>query len=101
MWPGVAYDAAKFLRNVLWYTIQNQEQGYQHGVTRPCVHVRVSRVDHVQDSIGLLLKDNLCPHAASHVCSECDRDEGARGEDIDGFALPALYLEPLLPPMDL
>ena len=22
--------------------------------------------------------DNLCPHAASHVCSKCDRDESAR-----------------------
>ena len=77
------------------------------GVTRARVHVRVNRVDHVQESllrdpvrrkvghelarkdwsmrvhsIGLLLIYILCPHAASHVCSKCDRDEGARGEDM-------------------
>ena len=77
------------------------------GVTRARVNVRVDRVDHVQEcllrdparrrvghelarkewsmkvhSIGLLLIDNLCPHAASRVCSKCDRDEGARGEDM-------------------
>ena len=77
------------------------------GVTKARVHVRVNRVDHVQESllrdpvrrrvghelarkewsmrvhsIGLLLIDNLCPHAASHVCSKCDRDEGARSEDM-------------------
>ena len=59
------------------------------GVTRARVHVR--RVGHELarkewsmrvHSIGLLLIDNLCPHAASHVCSKCDRDEGARGEDM-------------------
>ena len=50
VWPGVAHDAAKFLRNVLWCTIQNQEPGYQLGVTRACVHVRVNRVD-VQESV--------------------------------------------------
>ena len=74
------------------------------GVTRARVHVRV---DHVQGSllrdpvrrrvghelvrkawsmrvhsIGLLFIDNLCPHAASRVCSKCDRDEGARSEDM-------------------
>ena len=77
------------------------------GVTRARVHVLVNRVDHVQESllrdpvrrrvghelarkersmrvhsIGLLLVDNLCPHHASHVCSKCDRDEGARGDDM-------------------
>ena len=77
------------------------------GVTRARVHVRVNRVDHVQEwllrdpvrrrvghelaekewsmkahSIGLLFIDILCPHAASRVCSKCDRDEGARGEDM-------------------
>ena len=103
VWPGVAHDAAKFLRNVLWRTVQKQEPEYQLGVTRACVHVRVNRVDHVQESllrdpvrrrvghelarklwsmmvpsVGLLLKNNLCPHAASLVCSERDRDEGAR-----------------------
>ena len=96
--PGVAHDAAKFRSNVLWRTIQNQEPG-----CRACVHVRVNRVDHVQESVlrdpvrrgvghelarkvcsmrvhsvTLLLIDNLCPHAAPHVRSERDRDEGAR-----------------------
>ena len=77
------------------------------GVTRARVHVRVNRVDNAQEcllrdpvrrrvghelarkewpvrvhSIGLLLKDNLCPHAASHVCSKCDRDERARSKDM-------------------
>ena len=33
-------------------------------------------------SVGLPLTDNLCPHAASHVCSKRDRDKGARGEDM-------------------
>ena len=102
---GVAHDAAKFRSNVLWRTVQNQEPGYQLG--RACVHVRVNRVDHVQESVlrdpvrrrvghelarkewtmrvhsvALLLIDNLCPHAASHVCSKRDRDEGTRGEDV-------------------
>ena len=105
--PGVAHDAAKLLRNVLWRTIQNQEPGYELGVTRACVHVRVDRVDHVQESVlrdpvrrgvrhelarevwsmrvhsvALPLKDNLRPHAAPHVRSKRDRDEGARGEDM-------------------
>ena len=51
VWPGVAHDAAKFLRNVLWCTIQNQEPGYQLGVTRAPVQVRVNRVDHVQEGV--------------------------------------------------
>ena len=105
--PGVAHDAAKVLRNVLWRTIQNQEPGCELGVTRACVHVRVNRVDHVEESVlrdrvrrrvghelarkqwsmwphsvGLPITDNLCPHAASRVYSKCDRDEGARGEDM-------------------
>ena len=71
------------------------------------MHVRVNRVDHVQESVlrdpvrrrvghelarkewsvrlhsvGLPLMDNLCPHPASHVCSERDRDEGALGEEM-------------------
>ena len=108
--PGVAHDAAKFRSNVLWRTIQNQEPGCELGVTRACVHVRVDRVDHVQEcllrdpvrrgvghelarerwsmrvySVALPLIDNLCPHAASHVCSKRDRDEGARGEDMGCF----------------
>ena len=33
-------------------------------------------------SVGLPLTDNLYPHAASHVRSKRDRDEGARGEDV-------------------
>ena len=107
VWPGVAHDVAKFLRNVLCCTIQYQEPRYQLGVTRACAHVRVNRVDHVQESVlrdpvrrgvghelarkewstrvhsvALHLTDNLCPHAASHVCSKRDRDEGARGEDM-------------------
>ena len=114
--PGVAHDAAKFRSNVLRRTIQNQEPGCGLGVTRACVHVRVDRVDHVQEclvrdpvrrgvghelarevwsmrvySAALLLKDNLCPHAASHVRSERDRDQGARGEDVG-------WLGPLAPP---
>ena len=105
--PGVAHDAAKLLRNVLWRTIQNQEPGYELGVTRARVHVRVDRIDHGQESllrdpvrrgvrhelareewskrvhaIRLPLVDNLCPHAPSHVCSKRDRDEGARGADM-------------------
>ena len=69
------------------------------------MHVRVDRVDHVQEcllrdpvrrgvghelarevwsmrvySAALPLINNLCPHAASHVRSE--RDQGARGEDM-------------------
>ena len=50
-WPGVAHDAAKFRRNVLWCTIQNQEPRCQLSVTKACVHVRVNRVDHVQESV--------------------------------------------------
>ena len=42
-------------------------------------------------SVALVLRDNLCPHAASHVRSERDRDEGARGEDMG-------WLGPLAPP---
>ena len=108
--PGVAHDAAKFCSNVLWRTIQNQEPGCELGVTRACVHVRVDRVDHVQESVlrdpvrrgvghelarkvwsmrlysvALLLMDDLCPHTAPHVCSKRDRDEGARGEDMGCF----------------
>ena len=48
---GVAHDAAKFRSNVLWRTVQNQEPGCEFGVTRACVHVRVDRVDHVQESV--------------------------------------------------
>ena len=105
--PGVAHHAAKFHRNVLWRTIQNQEPRRELDVTRACVHVRVNPVDHVQASVlrdpvrrgvghelarerwsmrvysvALLLIDDLCPHTASHVRSERDRDEGARGEDM-------------------
>ena len=36
-------------------------------------------------SVTLPLIDDLCPHTASHVCSERDRDEGARGEDMGCF----------------
>ena len=104
--PGVAHDAAKFRSNVLWRTIQNQEPGCELGVTRACVHVRVDRVDHVQECLlrdpvrrgvghelarkvwsmrvyspALHLIDNLRPHSAPHVHSERDRDEGARGVD--------------------
>ena len=50
-WPGVAHDAAKFRRNVLWCTIQNQGVRYQLSVTRACVHVRVNRVHHVPESV--------------------------------------------------
>ena len=114
--PDVAHDAAKFRSNVLRRAIQNQEPGCELGVTRACVHVRVDRVDHVQEcllrdpvrrgvrhelarkvwsmrvySAALPLIDNLCPHAASHVRSERDRDEGARGEDMG-------WLGPLGPP---
>ena len=114
--PGVAHDTAKFRSNVLRCTIQNQEPGCELGVTRACVHVRVDRVDHVQECLlhdpvrrgvrhelarkvwsmrvysdALPLIDNLCPHAASHVRSERDRDEGARGEDMG-------WLGPLAPP---
>ena len=82
----VAHDAAKFLRNVLWCTIQNQEPGCQLGVHQGVRACRVNRVDHVQESVlrdpvrrsvgheparkewsvrlhsvGLPLTDNLCP----------------------------------------
>ena len=106
--PGVAHDAAKFFRNVLWRTIQNQEAGCELGVTKACVHVRVNRVDHVQErdpvrrGVGHELARKVwsmrvysaalpLPHAASHVRSERDRDEGARGEDMG-------WLGPLGPP---
>ena len=104
--PGVAHDAAKFRSKVLWRTIQNQEPGCELGVTRACVHVRVNRVDHVQEcllrdpvrrgvgheparkvwstrahSAPLPLVNDLRPHAAPHVRRERDPDEGARGED--------------------
>ena len=105
--PGVPHDAAKFRSNVLWRSVEEQEPGCELDVTSARVNVRVDRVDHVQESvlrdpvcqrvghelarkewsvrvhsIGILLVDNLCPHATSHVCSKCDRDEGARGEDL-------------------
>ena len=105
--PGVADDAAKFRSSVLWRTVEEQEPGCELGVTSARVHVRVDRVDHVQVcllrdpvrrgvghelarerwpvrvySVALLLTNDLCPHAAPHVRSERDRDEGARGEDI-------------------
>ena len=97
--PGVAHDAAKFRSNVLWRTIQNQEPGCELGVTRACVHVRVNRVDHVQECLlrdsvrrrvagaesvvheGALGRSSPRPHAAPHVRRERNRDEGARGED--------------------
>ena len=91
---------------------RTRSQGVSSGVTRACVHVRVDRVDHVQEcllrdpvrrgvrhelarrvwsmtvySAALPLLDNLCPHAASHVRSEGDRDEGARGEDMGWLGL--------------
>ena len=49
--PGVAHDAAKFRSNVLWRTLHNQEPGCELGVTRACVHVRIDRVDHVQECL--------------------------------------------------
>ena len=74
------------------------------------MHVRVDRVDHVQESVlrdpvrrgvghelawerwsmrvysvALLLVDDLRPLAAPHVRSERDRDEGARSEDMGCF----------------
>ena len=36
-------------------------------------------------SVALPLVDDLRPHAAPHVRSERDRDEGARGEDMGCF----------------
>ena len=103
--PGVAH-AAKFRSNVLWRTVEEQEPGCELGVTSARVHVRVDRVEHVQEcllrdpvrrgvghelarerwpvrvySVALPLIDDLRPHAAPHVRSERDRDEGARGED--------------------
>ena len=108
--PGVAHDAAKFRSNVLWRAIQNQESGCELGVTRVRVHVRVDRVDYVQESVlrdpvrrrvghelarerwskrvylvALPLIDDLCPHTTSHACSKRDCDESARGEDMDCF----------------
>ena len=98
--PGVAHDAARFLRNALWCTI-NLVPGYQLSITRGCVHVRANLIDHVQESVlrdpvrrrvghDLARKEwsmrvhsvGLCPHDASHVYSKCDRDEGARSEDM-------------------
>ena len=101
-------DAAKFNSNVLWRTVEEQEQGCELGVTSARVHARVDRVDHVQEcilrdpvrrgvghelarkvwsmrvhSVALPLIDNLRPHAAPHVRRERDRDEGVRGEDTD------------------
>ena len=85
-------------------------------VTSARVHVRVDRVDHVQEcllrdpvrrgvghelarkewsmkvhSVALSLVDDLRPHAAPHVRRERDCDEGARGEDIGwlGFVGPS------------
>ena len=81
-----------------------QEPGCELGVTSAHVHVRVNRVDHLQESllrdpvgvghelarerwpvrvysVAFPLTDELRPHAALHVRSESDRDEGARGED--------------------
>ena len=79
------------------------------------MHVRVDRVDHVQErlfrdpvrrgvgheltrerwsmrvySIDLPLMDDLRPHAAPHVRGERDRDEGTRGEETGwlGFFSP-------------
>ena len=45
VWQGVAHDPAKFLRNVLWCIIQNQEPGYQlqESVLRDQVRRRVGR----------------------------------------------------------
>ena len=115
VWPGVAHDAAKFLRNVLWCKIQNQMPGYQLCVTKACLHVHVSRVDRVQESVlrvpvrprvghelvrkvwfmrvhsvALPPMDNLSTCRLS-CCSRRDRDEGARGEDMR-------WVGPLAPP---
>ena len=104
--PRVAHDFSKFRSNVLWRTAEKQEPGCELGVTSAPLHVRVDRVDHVQEcllrdpvrrgvghelererwpvrvhSVALLLLDDLCLHAAPRVRSERDRDEGARGED--------------------
>ena len=121
--PGVAHDAAKFRSNVLWRTAEEQEPGCELGVISARVHVRVNRVDHEQEcllrdpvrqgvghelareswpvrvcSVALHLTDDLRPHAAPHVRSERDRDEGARGEDTSwlGFfwSTHARLLEP-------
>ena len=113
--PGVAHDAAKLFRNMLWRTVEEKKPGCELGVTSARVHVRLNRIDHVQErllrdpvrrgeehelarerwparvySVALLLIDDLCPHAAPHVRSERDRDEGARGEDTGwlGFFRP-------------
>ena len=69
----VAHDAAKFLRNVLWCKIQNQEPGYQLDVTRACVHVRVNRVDHVQE---IVLRDPV-RRSVGHELAR--KHEGALG----------------------
>ena len=104
---GVAHDAAKFRSNVLRRAVEEQMLGCELGVTSARVHVRVDRVDHVQEcllrdpvrrgvghelarerwpvrvcSAALPLVDDLCPHAATHVRSERDRDDSTRGEDI-------------------
>ena len=41
---------------MLWCAIQNQEPVSQLGITRACVHVRVNRVDHVQE---IVLRDSV------------------------------------------
>ena len=106
--PGFAHDAAKFRSNVLWRRVEEQEPGCELSVTSVRVHVRVDRVDHVQEcllrdpvrrgvghelarkvwsmrvhSVALPVVDDLRPHAAPHVRRERDRDEGARGEVTD------------------
>ena len=97
------------LRNSLATCCAAQSRTRSEGISSasPERDVRVNRVDHVQESVlrgpvrrrvgdelarkewsmrvhsvALHLIDNLCPHAASHVCSKRDRDEGARGEDM-------------------
>ena len=55
--PGVAHDAAKFLRNVLWRTVEEQEPGFEIGATSARVHVRVDRVDHVDHVQECRLRD--------------------------------------------
>ena len=43
VWPGVVHDAAKFLRNVLWCTIKNQEERVSARRHQGVVHVCQSR----------------------------------------------------------
>ena len=80
--PGVAQDPA--LRNVLCWTIQNQEPRYQLGVTKACVHVRVNRVDHVQESV---LRDPV----RRRVGHELARKEWSMRVHSDGRSV---FLEP-------